>query len=742
MDKYTGKRLDGRYEIQELIGVGGMAMVYRAHDTIDDKTVAIKILKDEFLGNEEFIRRFKNETKAIAVLSHPNIVKVYDVSFGDRIQYIVMEYIDGITLKEYINHQHTIPWKEAVHFTVQILQALQHAHGKGIVHRDVKPQNIMLLQDGTIKVTDFGIARFFNNEQRTMTGKAIGSVHYIAPEQARGDVTDGKSDIYSVGVMLYEMLTGELPFEAESAVSVAIMQLQNDPKPLREINDLIPEGLEEITLKAMRKDPKQRYDSTSEMLDAIEIFRHNPAVKFHYSYFVDETPTKFVESINNVPAASPEPVYNDDYTTEEEVLSSVRSKTAVKWITISVAVLVIAALIIFVANIVQRAMSTNEIASVDVPNFVGQKYDDIKKDKSYKFNFEISAKYDDTQPVNVILSQDPEAGSKQIKENATIKLTINSTETTTEVPKLKNYTEQEAIQKLQSKYFNYDIQRVSSTTVAKGTVIESSPQEGTNQEIGTTITLIVSDGPMPEQIIVPDVTGESYEQAKADLESQGFTTQKSTVASNKQAGTVIGTDPLAGNTLTKGSQITIRVSDGSKILKPLKQKIDLPEDEHAQITVTIYVDGQKVDESSGVPYNGFTKIIELDPKGAVNNQKIVTVMIDGIKYETFVFDFKNQTVSRTFIDTGYELKQGEESSEESVDESSDETSDEESGEEPSEESYDESTDEESYEEPSDDSYEEGTEGGDEPTYDEPDTEPMSLLPRNDGSFRPEGIIWM
>ena len=247
MDKYTGKRLDGRYEIHELIGVGGMAYVYRAFDTIDDRTVAIKILKDEFLGNEEFIRRFKNESKAIAVLSHPNIVKVYDVSFGDRIQYIVEEYIDGITLKDYLSQQHEIKWKEAIHFTIQILRALQHAHEKGIVHRDIKPQNIMLLQDGTIKVTDFGIARFSRSETRTMTGKTIGSVHYIAPEQARGDLTDEKADIYSVGVMLYEMLTGRLPFEADNAVSVAMMQLQADPKPPREINPAIPDGLEEIT---------------------------------------------------------------------------------------------------------------------------------------------------------------------------------------------------------------------------------------------------------------------------------------------------------------------------------------------------------------------------------------------------------------------------------------------------------------------------------------------------------------
>ena len=211
MDNYVGKRLDGRYELQEVIGVGGMAVVYKAYDNIDDRTVAVKILKDEFLASEEFRRRFKNESKAIAVLSHPNIVKVYDVSYGDKLQYIVMEYVEGITLKEYIEQQGVISWKETVHFTTQILRALQHAHDKGIVHRDIKPQNIMLLENGTIKVTDFGIARFSRSETRTMTDTAIGSVHYISPEQARGDITDDKSDIYSVGVVMYEMLTGQPP---------------------------------------------------------------------------------------------------------------------------------------------------------------------------------------------------------------------------------------------------------------------------------------------------------------------------------------------------------------------------------------------------------------------------------------------------------------------------------------------------------------------------------------------------
>ena len=242
MDNYVGKRLDGRYEVQEIIGVGGMSVVYKAYDNVDDRIVAVKILKDEFLQNDDFVRRFKNESKAIAVMSHPNIVKVYDVSFGEKLQYIVMEYVDGITLKEYIQKQGAITWNDALYFTTQILRALQHAHDKGIVHRDIKPQNIMLLADGHIKVTDFGIARFSRSETKTLTENAIGSVHYISPEQAKGEFTDERADIYSLGVVLYEMLAGRVPFDADSAVSVALMQVQADAKRLIDINPDIPRG--------------------------------------------------------------------------------------------------------------------------------------------------------------------------------------------------------------------------------------------------------------------------------------------------------------------------------------------------------------------------------------------------------------------------------------------------------------------------------------------------------------------
>ena len=251
MDKYLGKKLEGRYEVMEIIGIGGMANVYKAYDVLENRVVAVKILQEEHMNNEDMRRRFKNESKAMAVLNHPNVMRVYDVSFSDRMQSIVMEYIDGITLKEYIEQQKVLRWKEAVHFTVQILRALQHAHDKGIVHRDIKPQNIMLLSDGTIKITDFGIARFARSETRTLTDKAIGSVHYISPEQAAGGAIDARTDLYAVGVILYEMLTGQVPFEADTPVSVALKQIQSTAVLPRELNPSIPEGLQEITMHAM-----------------------------------------------------------------------------------------------------------------------------------------------------------------------------------------------------------------------------------------------------------------------------------------------------------------------------------------------------------------------------------------------------------------------------------------------------------------------------------------------------------
>ena len=273
---YIGVLLDDRYEILEKIGEGGMAVVYKAFCHRLSRFVAVKIMREEMAADEEFKRRFCAESHAIAMLSHPNIVAVYDVSHSDDVEYIVMELVDGITLKQYMDKRGAISWKEALHFTKQITKALAHAHSRGIIHRDIKPQNIMLLKDGTIKVADFGIAALENEMQES--GQAVGSIHYIAPEQARGGYINDKADIYSVGVMLYEMLTGQLPFVADNAVSVAIMQMQAEPTPPSRINPSIPKGLEEITMHAMEKNPAQRFPSAADMLEDVERFRRKGVV--------------------------------------------------------------------------------------------------------------------------------------------------------------------------------------------------------------------------------------------------------------------------------------------------------------------------------------------------------------------------------------------------------------------------------------------------------------------------------
>ena len=284
MDQNIGKLLDNRYELLERVGTGGMAMVYKAKCHWLNRFVAVKILREELAQDEEFRRRFHEESQAVAMLSHPNIVSVYDVSRSSEMDYIVMELIEGITLKQYmLKRGGKLSWKEALHFITQIMKALSHAHSRGIIHRDIKPHNIMVLRDGSVKVADFGIARLVSSNQNTMTQEALGSVHYISPEQARGSRIDARSDIYSAGVVLYEMLTGRLPYEGESPVAVAIQHINSIPLSPRDIEPSIPEALEEITMKAMASDMDKRYVSADAMLADLEEFRKNPSISFDYT---------------------------------------------------------------------------------------------------------------------------------------------------------------------------------------------------------------------------------------------------------------------------------------------------------------------------------------------------------------------------------------------------------------------------------------------------------------------------
>ncbi len=559
MDKYVGKKLDGRYDIRELIGIGGMANVYRCYDTIDDREVAIKILKDEYLNNLEFIRRFKNESKAIAVLSHPNIVKVFDVSFGDMIQYIVMEYIDGITLKEYIQQQGYLTWKETVHLISQVLAALSHAHSKGVVHRDVKPQNMMLLSDGTIKVTDFGIARFSNNT-KTMTEQAIGSVHYIAPEQAKGDITDGRTDIYSLGVMMYEMLTGKLPYDGDNAVSVALMHLQLTPDAPCEINPDIPEGLEEITLKAMQKQPKDRYQSAQEMLADIERFRLNPSVKFEYKYFFDKQPTKYVDAINKVRS-------NRSENTEDEVKDddNVRHSSTFAVVLGIVIAVFIAFTVCFVIGLT-RQTDTEDVAEVEIPNFIGMNVNEVINSDAYKFNFECEHAYNKDKEINEILDQSPLPSSKKkVKENATITLSVNSKQGEGDIPYVYGDTQSAAIQKLKEANFNYyEICTVFDDTMEPGTVKNTYPPQNSKVDYTKTIYLYVAGEAADTRKSVPWVIGYSQEEAESMLEDEGFVPEVKTVKSDKPKGTVVTQSPLSGKLPAK-SVVKINISDGEPV---------------------------------------------------------------------------------------------------------------------------------------------------------------------------------
>lgn len=603
MDKFVGKRLDGRYEIREIIGVGGMAVVYKAYDCIEDRIVAVKILKEEFISNEEFISRFKNESKAIAVLNHPNIVKVYDVSFGDLIQYIVMEYVDGITLKQYISQQKSLRWKDAVYLTIQVLRALQHAHDKGIVHRDVKPQNIMLLADGTIKVTDFGIARFARSEHKTMTDKAIGSVHYISPEQARGDATDEKADIYSVGVMLYEMLTGRLPFEADSAVSVAIMQLQQNPVLPREINDTIPLGLEQVTMHAMQKDFHKRYRSAAEMLRDLEEFRRSPDMVFDYTYFVDDEPTKFVDvagaAVISAKTAEDETAVDDANDEDEE-------KSPVIPILAGVAIAFIAAAI--VVAIILASKWGVKTDSITVPRFEGTSYDELKDNPLYSdYSFKVEFQSSSTIPAGTIISQSYQQGRK-IKKSQTITIVVSTGPESSVVPYIYNLDLTTAKQVLKSKGFGWKLIYQPNDDVAEGHVIITNPASEASVAEGSEIEVYVSLGAEVEYLTEDekkklDCVGFDLEKAKEVIEKLGLTIGDITKEDNAAPKNTVlkqTPDPSNSTKIAKGTAVDLVISTGEASYKYKLSISELPKnfkDKNNEMTLSVWIGGVKVAET-------------------------------------------------------------------------------------------------------------------------------------------------
>ena len=597
MDSNIGKKLDGRYEITELIGVGGMADVYKAVDVMEDREVAVKILKPEFAENEEFLRRFRNESKAIAVLSHPNIVKIYDVGFSDEIQYIVMEYIDGITLKEFIEQQGVLKWKDALHFVTQILRALQHAHDKGIVHRDIKPQNIMLFTDGTIKVMDFGIARFSRIDGKTLSDKTIGSVHYISPEQARGDITDERSDIYSVGAMLYEMVTGHKPFDGENPVAIALKHMQDDLVMPREIMPSIPEALEEIIIHAMEKEPTARYQSAADMIRDIDTFKLNQSVVFGYKngaapinsdYYGDDYDDYYDDRYNDRYDDRYDDEYDDEDDDEDDVPQKKRSYIVPILLAVTVAVVIMASVIICITVFKSLGGSNGlHTGSVEIPDFVGLSIVDVEQEYKDRLQFETTNENNNEYEAGIIFWQADTPG-KTVKEGYTCTIKVSKGKQMTTIPDVSNREKGVAESELKAAGFVTFLSSEFNDDVPKGYVTRTEPSAGSEYHMGGTVKIFISDGPFDTQVKVPKVEGLTQEKAIEVLKENKLNPVVKEIGHDGDKGLVI-TQSIAENTrVSRGADVIIYVSKGEVDETTLTLQLPIPDGAYGSYSVIVY----------------------------------------------------------------------------------------------------------------------------------------------------------
>lgn len=552
-DKYIGKILDDRYEIIELIGSGGMANVYKALCHRLNRYDAVKIMRDETAANTELRRRFRAESQAVAMLSHPNIVSVYDVSHSDDVEYIVMELIDGITLKQYLQKKSVLDPSEVLDFTIQTAKALEHAHSKGIIHRDIKPQNIMLLKDGMIKVADFGIASLENTIEEN-NGETVGSVHYIAPEQARGEAPDARSDIYSLGIVMYEMLTGKLPYVGNSDVEVAVKHMNTDPVTPRDIVPSIPEELERICLKAMNSNIDERYQSASEMLADLEEYKSQSLA----AHVLEDSEAVLIDS-------------------EEPPRRRAKRSRRSKKIALSSGILAVLLFVIigfvFLNGYFLKDLFSDPV-KVKVDNFVGRYYEDVINDKDYKkiYDFKVTFKVDLEHEYGIILSQDPESGrsktvsdkgSKIVVELVCAAETVDDQKRLLKVPNIVNHEREEAISMVQDAGFTYTLEQAPSDSITKGYVISTDPVAGAAADEGSEIKIIISTGPETVMTKVPQLKGLSKESAIAKIESSNLSIGNiSTAESDLVDGTVIDQNIAAGTEIEEHTKISITVSSG------------------------------------------------------------------------------------------------------------------------------------------------------------------------------------
>lgn len=586
-DKYIGKMLDNRYEILEKLGTGGMAVVYKARCHRLNRLVAIKILKEELAEDEEFRRRFRTESQAVAMMSHPNIVNVYDVSRSGNIEYIVMELIDGITLKQYINRKGLLNWKETLHFTTQIVKALSHAHSRGIIHRDIKPHNIMILKDGSVKVADFGIARLLSS-QNTLTQEALGSVHYISPEQAKGAPVDERTDLYSVGVVMYEMLTSRLPFVGDSAVSIAIQHISAIPLMPREINPDVPIGLEEIAMHAMEANPDNRYRNAEEMLKDLDDFRKNPAVIFGYSVLSglsEHTPNMPVKQNERREPPIKTPGRKSAETTKEEYKAGKkRSRKTGLLVGILVVILFIVGLFMFIWNFFLKDMFDPELVPVTIPKFEGEMWSAVRDDPEYKelYNFSVEYKNSNEYDEGYIIEQYPQPDRQQSVSDGKInvQLTVSSgEEQKTLMPKVTGIDYREASINLK----NLDVNLVINTegqyddNVTENYVISQIPEEGRELTDGMTVYLTYSLGPEEKLTTVPDVVGVSMQTAISRLEAKDLLYKPTYVDSDQPIDQVVFQSYDPGEEVPIKTTVVIQVSNGALIPKPEPEPEPEPE---------------------------------------------------------------------------------------------------------------------------------------------------------------------
>ena len=561
MDKYLGTMLDDRYEILEVIGTGGMAVVYKAMCHRLNRYVAVKILRDELANDEEFRQRFQTEAQAVAMLSHPNIVSVYDVSHSDDVEYIVMELIEGVTLMQYMKKKGALGWKEALHFAVQISKALEHAHEKGIVHRDIKPQNIMILKDGTIKVADFGIAAL-ESAQEKKSDQTVGSVHYIAPEQARGEQPDPRSDIYSLGVVLYEMLTGKMPYDGDTAEQVALKHITGHAVPPQELNPDIPEELAEITLKAMNADINARYQSASELLHDLEDFRKQQAVANIGSGSDDD-----IEILDVIPP-DVRPLGKAGELSKEKYARRRRRSKKVSILSGACGVLVfLIAVFVFLWNYWLRDIFS-VAERINIPNFVGESYEDIVNSSEFKklFNFEVNYAIDPDVPEGQIISQEPEADRSMmvVPEGIDVSLTVSTGVRQTVIPDVTNKHYQEATIELQNAGFIVEIADTqASDSVTEDYVISTDPAPGEELAAGSTVFLTVSAGPSIKVVTMPNLVGSTEKDAISRIESSNLSYGDTTYSrSDYDEGTVIRQSIEAYSDVEEHTRIFIWVSLG------------------------------------------------------------------------------------------------------------------------------------------------------------------------------------